>query len=122
MSIVRSILAVLGGIAIFSVALFVMEPVFDLEGHNTSARQLLWLGWLTLSMVAGGVVTAWIAPRAQAPHAIGMAVLQAVMTFVAMLTVRDADQQPLWSWLAGIALMVPAAWVGARLRSRRQRV
>jgi hypothetical protein len=25
---------------------------------------------------------------------------------------------PLWAWLAGMALMVPAAWVGALLRVR----
>ncbi len=77
--------------------------------------------WLTISMIAGrirhGVDRA---TGASVAHAIGMAVLQAAMTFVAMLAARDATQ-PLWFWLGGIALMVPAAWVGARLRSSRQR-
>ncbi len=110
-SIVRSVLAVLGGIALFSTILFALES-FTPGSDATTTGRLLWLGVLTVSMVAGGSVTAWIAPRARTGHAVGMALLQAAMTFVAMLTVRTAAE-PLWFWLAGMALMPPAAWVGA---------
>ena len=115
LSIVRSILAVVGGIAVFSGALFAMEP-FTPGIDASTTRQVLWLALVTVSMIAGGFTAAWIAPRARATHALVMAVLQAAMTFVAMLTVRTPSD-PLWFWLAGIVLMPPAAWAGAKIRS-----
>ena len=122
MSIVRSVLAVLVGIAVLSIALFAMEPLIGPKSDATATQYLVWLAWMTLSVIAGGFATAWIAPRARVAHAVGMGALQAAMTFVAMLVVPpEGASQPLWVWLAGIALMVPAAWVGARLRSSRQR-
>ena len=117
-SIVRSILAVVGGIAVFSGVLFAMEP-FTPGSDATTTHQVSWLALLAVSMIAGGFTTAWIAPRARATHALAMAVLQAAMTFVAMLTVRTASE-PLWFWLAGIVLMPPAAWAGAWIPSARR--
>ena len=114
-SIVRSILAVVGGIAVFSGALFAMGPITP-GSDATTNHQLMWLALVIVSMIAGGFTAAWIALRAGATHALVMAVLQAAMTFVAMLTVRTASE-PIWFWLAGIVLMPPAAWAGARLRS-----
>jgi hypothetical protein len=29
------------------------------------------------------------------------------------------DHAPLWAWLVGMVLMVPAAWLGANLRVKR---
>jgi low temperature requirement protein LtrA len=121
MSIVRSVLAVLGGIAVLSIALFAMEPVIGPKSDATVIQYLVWLACVALSLIAGGFATDWIAPRARVAHAVGMGALQAAMTFVAMLVTHEGASQPLWVWLGGIALMVPAAWLGARLRSSRQR-
>ena len=111
---VRSILAILGGIAVFSAILFAMEP-FTPGSDASTTNRLLWLVLLTISMEVAGFITAWIAPRATVGHALGMAALQAAMTFGAMLSVRTASE-PLWFWLVGIALMLPAAWAGAKQR------
>jgi ABC-type polysaccharide/polyol phosphate export permease len=121
MSIVRSVIAVLGGIAVLSIVLFAMEPIIGPKSDATIIQYLLWLACIAFSLIAGGFVTAWIAPRARVAHAMWMGALQAVMTFVAMLVPHEGVQQPLWVWLGGIALMVPAAWVGARIRSSKQR-
>ena len=121
MSIVRSVLAVLGGIARPQ-----HRAVRHGAGHWSEERRHRHpvsgvARMVTFSMIAGGFVTAWIAPRARVAHAVGMGALQAAMTIVAMLMPPEGASQPLWVWLGGIALMVPAAWAGARLRSSRQR-
>ena len=41
------------------------------------------------------------------------------MTLAAMFSVRDGGS-PFWFWLAGIASMLPAAWVGGRVNAGRR--
>jgi len=115
MWILRSVLAVAAGIVVFSLALFATEPLFGVAVRSTPG-QLAWLVWLGVSMAMSGLATAWLAGRAPGGHAIAMAAIQAAMTFIAMLTVRSANE-PRWFWLAGIVLMLPAAWAGAWIRS-----
>ncbi|HLG59631.1 MAG TPA: hypothetical protein VI485_30110 [Vicinamibacterales bacterium] len=47
-----------------------------------------------------------------------MGAIQMAMTIWAMVAIRDADQ-PLWFWIAGIVVMVPAAWYGGWHRGKR---
>ncbi len=56
----------------------------------------------------------------QVAHATVMGAIQAVVTLWAMFSVRS--DEPLWFWLTGIALMVPAAWLGGRWRVRNVRL
>jgi hypothetical protein len=117
--IMRSVLGVLAASLLFTVALFAGEAAANANGfainQSTSAR-LIWLAWLAMSMTGAGFVAAWIAPRSGARNAVILGVIQAAMTAGAMLT-TDGGGEPWWSWIAGIALMVPAAWCGARIRS-----
>jgi hypothetical protein len=122
-AIAMSILAVVAGIGTFSVALLVMMAVgsavlgAEPEWINRStATQAAWLAWNVVAMIGGGYVTAWIAPRAKASHAVMTGLLQALFTLGAFLMVTG-DTTPAWLWIGGIAVVVPAAWVGARLRS-----
>jgi hypothetical protein len=48
-----------------------------------------------------------------------MGAIQAIVTLWAMFSVRG--NEPLWFWLTGIAMMIPAAWYGGWLRSRNVR-
>jgi hypothetical protein len=124
----RSVLSVLAGILVLSVALFAMEgaaPALmtrleEAQRGSTSAAglaaQWLWLAWVALSLGGAGYVTAWIAARSKVRHAAIMGAAQAAMTLAAMVTSDNGG--PLWFWLAGIALMVPAAWCGGRLRAK----
>ena len=100
-----SVFAVLGGIATFSLALLGMmaagnallgaEPEWI---NRTAVTQLAWLAWNVVSMIAGGYVTARIAPKAGSTHAVVMGSMQTIFTVGALLTVGDSVT-PLWLWI-----------------------
>lgn len=119
---IRSVVAVLGGIATLAAALFALmaagnaivgaEPQWI---NRSVVTQVVWLTCNVVSMACGGYVTAWIAPTAKTAHSIVMGSIQTALTLGALLTVAD-NVTPLWLWIGGIVMTVPAAWVGARLR------
>ena len=126
----RSVAAVLAGFVTLSVALYAMQSAstglllrmhpdlpstMSIVNYSTGSR-VLWLLWETMSMVGAGYVTARLAPRFEVRHATVMGAIQAVVTMWAMFSVRS--DEPLWFWLTGIAMMIPAAWYGGWLRSR----
>jgi hypothetical protein len=127
MVVMRSVAAVVGGIAAFTLlllaamsggnALLGSEP----EWINRSVMtQVVWLLWNVVSMVAAGYCAAVIALRSPAAHAVVMGALQSLFTLMAMFTVTDTATPP-WLWLAGASVTPPAAWIGARLRTTRRR-
>jgi hypothetical protein len=124
MTILKSILAVAGGIVTFSLALLSMMAVgnallgADTEWINRSVvTHLAWLVWNIVSMSGAGYLSAWIAPKSPVAHAVVMGTIQTVFTTTAMATVTD-DTTPRWLWMCGIVLTIPAAWLGARARAR----
>jgi hypothetical protein len=127
---VRSIGAVLAGFVTLSVFLYAMQSIgtalmlrmnlglpatASIVNQSTGTR-VFWLVWETVSMVAAGYVTARLASSSQIAHAIVMGAIQAAVTVWAMLSIQSAE--PVWFWLTGIALMIPAAWLGGRLSAR----
>ena len=127
----RSVVAVLAGFITLSVALYAMQgagtavllrmnpglpDTASIVNYSTGTR-VFWLIWETLSMGAAGYVTARLASGSHVAHATVMGAIQAIVTMSAMLSVRGGDE-PLWFWITGIAMMVPAAWLGGRLRTR----
>ena len=129
---VRSIASVLAGLVALTLLTFAIETAtapwlmsaFPGALPTKAAMQgsvpikLFILFYSTLCMIAAGYVTAWIARRNQVRLAIVMAAIQMGLTAWAMSMFYA--HAPLWAWLAGMALMVPAAWVGAVLRVRRR--
>ena len=130
---IRSVLAVLAGIVVLTVASFAIEwatdPLFlrlfphalpdqAALNHNVPAK-LFMMAYTFLSVAAGGYVTAWLARRAEVWHAVVMGALEAAMTVWAMT--KFAHQAPLWTWIAGIALVIPAAWCGGEFRTKHAR-
>ena len=126
----RSIVAVPAGFITLSVALYAMQgagtavllrmspglPDTASIVNHSNATRVFWLIWETVSMFAAGYVTARIAASGQVVHATVMGAIQAAVTVWAMFSVRG--DEPLWFWITGIAMMVPAAWLGGRLRLR----
>jgi hypothetical protein len=121
---VRSIVSVLAGFITLSVSLYAMQAIstvilsridpnlpttVSIVNYSLGTR-LFWLAWETLSMGAAGFVTARLAASSHLQHAMVMGGIQAVVTLWAMLTVPS--DEPLWFWLTGIVLMIPAAWLG----------
>jgi hypothetical protein len=122
MILLRGGLAVLAGIGVFALALFASNSAgaailgAEPEWINRSTiTQVVWLCVNVVSMIAGGYVAAWIAPRARVEHAVVVSVIQAGLTLAAFFTVNDGST-PTWLWISGIVLTVPAAWLGGRLR------
>jgi hypothetical protein len=127
----KSVLGVVAGLVVFSVALFGMDAAAtalmiriapDTVSNGSALNQndlarVLWLVWETSSMAGAGYVTAWIASRSAVRNATIMGAIQMAMTIWALVAIRDADQ-PLWFWLVGIVFMVPAAWYGGWHRAR----
>lgn len=127
----RSVAAVLAGFVTLSVALYAVQGIgtallmrmhpdlpatTSIVNYSTGSR-IFWLVWETMAMGAAGFVTARLASTSHVAHAIVMGAIQAVVTFWAMLSVPSGE--PVWFWLTGIALMIPAAWLGGVLRGVR---
>ncbi len=127
---IRSVLAVLAGIAALTVTSFAIEAaanalmmrMFPHALPNRAAisqslpASLFLFGYTALCVACGGYVTAWIVKRSPVRHALIMGVLQVALTVWAMLCLLPKEE-PLGTWLAAILLTVPCAWVGGRLRS-----
>jgi hypothetical protein len=128
---VRSVAAVLAGFITLSVAIYTMQgagtailrqmnpdlpATASIVNHSTGTR-VFWLIWETASMMAAGYVTARVAASSHLVHAIVMGAIQAVVTLSAMFSIRS--EEPMWFWLTGIVMMIPAAWFGGWLRVTR---
>lgn len=131
---IRSILAVLAGIVVLTIASFGIEAVAGplmlrmfpqalpnqaAMGQNTWAR-LFMLAYTMLSVAAGGYVTAWLARRSRVRHAVIMGALEAAMTVWVVATLPGHG--PLWPGIAAIVLIVPAAWSGGAMAVKRPAV
>jgi hypothetical protein len=128
---VRSLVAVLAGFVTLSVALNGVEGIAttvllrmypDLPATTSIVNysigsRVFWLGWETIAMTGAGYVTARVASSSPVAHATMMGLIQAVVTLWAMASIQS--QEPRWFWLTGIALMIPAAWLGGWLRLKR---
>jgi hypothetical protein len=127
---IRSVLAILTGIVVLTIASFTIEAVANplmrwmfsdaasnetTVNHSVPAR-LLMLVYTTLCVAAGGYVAAWVAGRSEARHAVIMGMIQLAMTVGAMIALPG--NAPLWFWIAGMALMAPAAWCGGIIRAK----
>jgi hypothetical protein len=128
---VRSVAAVLAGFITFSFALYAMQgagtvvlrqlhpdlpATATLVNYSTNTR-VFWLLWEAVGLVAAGYITARLAASSPVTHATMMGAIQAVVTLWALFTVPS--NEPMWFWVIGIALMVPAAWFGGRLAAKR---
>jgi len=131
---IRSALAVLAGIVVLTVTSFAIEAVanpwmmrmFPNALPNEAAMnqsvpaKLFMIAYTMLCVAAGGYVTAWLARRSPVRHAAIMGAIEAAMTIGVMASFPG--HAPLWSWIVGIGLIVPAAWCGGMIRARRATV
>jgi hypothetical protein len=124
---IRSALAIVAGIVVLTVTSFAIEWVTDpvlarvLPGAPSSGatwhhdvRKLIMFVYTTLCVAFGGYVTAWLARGSEIRHAVVMGAIQMALTALAMIKFRD--KAPVWFWIAGIAVTVPAAWCGGIFR------
>ena len=121
----RSVLAVLAGIVVLTVASFAVEAVVNplllrafpeaLPGPQALAANL-WVRALTFAyglmcVAAGGYVAARLAGRLPVQHAAAMGILQAGLTLLAMLS-PVGNHASRWVWITTATLTMPAAVAG----------
>jgi hypothetical protein len=134
--IIRSILAVVAGFVVASAVMMAVEAVngrylypelgklaegvTDREvlrsifaGAPAGAFLVVILGWV-LGSLAGGCVAAWIGRRAPVGHALVLGGLLTLGGIANNLMIPP----PLWFWVAGLVVLIPAAYAGARLAPR----
>ncbi|MGA9885333.1 MAG: hypothetical protein WBQ34_16580 [Candidatus Acidiferrales bacterium] len=125
-----SIAGIIAGIAVLTALSFAIEAAADpllmhlfpraLPDANALKRSvpahIVMFAYTFLSIVAGGYVTAWIARHAPMRDAVIMGVVEALLTGWVMST--SFHQAPLYSWIVGIVVCIPAAWIGGALRVR----
>jgi len=131
--VVRSVLAVLGGIVVLTVTSFAIEAAADpilmwmfphalpnraAISHNLPSALFL-LAYTSLCVAAGGYVAAWLARRYPVWHALAMGVVQEGLTLWAMSSL--ANEAPLRNWIATLVLTIPVAWCGGLVRARQSR-
>jgi hypothetical protein len=122
---VRSVLSVLAGIAVVTVASFAIEAVLDpllirafpetlpdpeALSSNPWVRALMF-AYGFMCVAAGGYAAARVARRLLVTHAAVMGIIQAGLTIVAMLSPVGNHASPL-QWILTAILSIPAALVG----------
>jgi hypothetical protein len=113
----RSVLAVLGGYAVFAVCAIL---TFRLSGHQPHADAsatfktfAILLG--TAAAMIGGCVTAGLAKRSPVGHAGALAILLAAIAAVSLHT--SPPKSAIWTQIAALLIMAPAALLGGVLWS-----
>jgi hypothetical protein len=126
--VLRSILAVLAGLVAITATSFAIEAAADpllmkmlavpnkaALTHN-SAVSLITMAYTLVCVVGGGYITARLARRLPVRHALILGLLQAALMVPAMMSF--ADPGPLWRWVVGMVLVIPAAWAGGAIYAR----
>ena len=136
MRILRSILAIVIGFVLASAVMMVVEfvnghvlyPELGKQAQGVTDREairqlfagapagaflVVLFGWALGSLV-GGLAAAWIGKRSPVGHAL---VLGALVTLAGIAN-NLMLPPPLWFWIAGLLVCLPAAYAGGRLAPR----
>jgi hypothetical protein len=118
-NILRSVVAVILGYAVFAASAVLL---FNIAGRDPHAPQNF--GFILSAVIygivfagLGGLLAAWIAARRGELHAALVALAIALGAIVSLVASPRAGST--WSQWSAIALMAPSAWGTARLFTRR---
>jgi hypothetical protein len=123
MAILRSILAVLAGVVFIVAASTVTDVALEqtvlpqMNSPNASAQVLvLALAYRTLFGVAGGWITARLAPSRPVTHAIVLGGIGTLAALAGVIVAWDFGQH--WYPIALVVLALPQSWLGGRLAAQ----
>ena len=122
--IVRSILAIVAGLVVIgalsfaSGAALAAAGVIPAQGQPVHGIHALLVITLSVAVFAifGCWLTAYLAPSHPMRHALILGVLGLAFNVISLLAVWDL--YPAWFSIASLALVMPYAWLGGRLRER----
>ena len=121
----RSVFAVVAGFLLIGACAFgadalvraALPDAFDAAGRTTSVPVLvLSLAYVGAFAVAGCWLAARLAPWRPMAHAMALGVLG--LAFNVAGTIAMWDTAPAWYHVTALALVLPYAWLGGRLRER----
>ena len=121
----RSILAVGAGFVLIAALSFGTDAMlraawpgaFDAAGRSVDLRLLLLtIAYVGVFATAGCYLAAALAPARPMRHALVLGALGLVFTAVG--TAAQWDSAPAWYHAVSLALVLPYAWLGGRLRER----
>ena len=132
MDIIRSIVAVLGGIGLISIVVEALEftlvnavaggTITDMQGYFAVRNQpgilIAKLGYNSVGGVLGGYLTAKVAGRQEMRHGWAAAILQTGGLVWGFTGGEFAAFTPVWMRIALVLLTGPAMLVGASVRAR----
>ena len=122
--IVRSILAIVVGFLFIGALAFGTGAALHAAGilpapgepMTDAALVLLEAAYVALFAIAGCWLAAWLAPDRPMRHALILGVLG--LAFNVMGAVATWGQRPVWAVVLNLALVMPYAWLGGRLREQ----
>jgi len=115
----RSFLSIVAGYLVFSITAVLLFRISGVNPHQSPAIEFI-IGSIVYGVFfagLGGYVSAAIARRKELTHALAVASIIAVIAIVSIILAPK--EGVLWSELATLLLMAPAAGLGGYLRSRR---
>lgn len=129
MNILKSIGAVLAGILFIGVTHSVTDLILEKAGIFTPPEVRFDTTWMVLTAltyrilysIAGGYLTAKLAPSRPMLHAIVLGLIGLVMSTAAAIVLIPKDYGPAWYPIALAVTAFPVAWLGGWLATRGQR-
>jgi len=123
-SILRSILAVVAGFVLIGALAFGTGAALQAAGILPPAGEpltaigpvLLESAYVAVFAIGGCWLAAWLAPSHPMRHALILGFLGLI--FNVMGAVATWGQRPAWAILLNLALVMPYAWIGGRLREQ----
>ncbi len=123
----RSIAAVVAGffsVVVFSLATDQVLHVLDVyppwgQPMREAGLNLLALTYRSLYNVAGGYITARLAPRAPMRHVIVLGVIGFAMGLAGAVATIPLDLGPAWYPIGLVITSLPGCWLGGALHQRR---
>lgn len=121
---VRSILAIVAGFLFIGALAFGAGAVLQSAGIQPPPDQpmtslglvLLETAYVAVFAIAGCWLAAWLAPSRPMRHALILGVLG--LAFNVMGAMATWGLRPSWSVILNLALVMPYAWMGGRLREQ----
>jgi len=125
MNILKSIGAVLAGIIFIVMTHTAADRIFEALGIFPSPDQGLHITWMLVTAliyriifeIAGGYLTAALAPSSPTLHAVILGVIGTVISVAAAIAVIPMGMSPAWYPVALAVTALPAAWLGGKLKT-----
>ena len=123
----RSVWAVVAGVLFVIVVTTIVDAVLHATGVYppmqarvplTNGLSLLATAYRFVISVAGGWLTAKLAPQNPMKHAMALGYVGTVLGLVGVLATWNAGMGPRWYPIALAALAIPQSWLGGKLFER----